>query len=107
MPNIVQTFLEFTPLAKAGVFFWVGACVGSFLNVLIYRIPRGHEWVRTRSACPSCGHILGAGDLIPIMSWVALRGRCRYCKTRVSAQYPLVEAATGAAFAAVAYMLCR
>lgn len=99
MPDLVQTFLEFPAPARAGVFFFIGACVGSFANVLFYRIPRGLEWARTRSSCPSCGHVLGLLDLIPIASWLALRGRCRYCHTAISPRYALVELAFGIAAA--------
>jgi len=66
--------------------------VGSFCNVLIFRIPRGEEFVRTPSHCPHCGHRLGAAELIPLVSWLAQDGRCRACKSPISRQYPAVEA---------------
>ncbi|NLT05914.1 MAG: prepilin peptidase [Solirubrobacterales bacterium] len=79
-----------------------GLLVGSFLNVVAYRVPRGESVVRPRSRCPSCGHEIRVYDNVPIVSWLALRGRCRDCGAPVPARYPLVEAVTGAAFAAVA-----
>lgn len=105
MASMVETFQEFPALVRAGVFFFIGACIGSFVNVLIYRIPRGLEWARTRSACPSCGHVLGALDLMPIASWLCLRGRCRYCHARVSARYAIVETIFGVAFALIGLYL--
>lgn len=98
-------YLNANPAVKAGLFFVMGACIGSFLNVLIYRIPRGQEWVKTPSACPSCGHRLGALDLVPILSWMALRGRCRYCGTSISARYALVECVTGIIFALLSIVI--
>ncbi|MBC7287219.1 MAG: prepilin peptidase [Armatimonadetes bacterium] len=74
--------------------FWLGAAVGSFLNVVIYRLPRGMSLLRPRSHCPSCGTRLSARDLIPILSWLVLRGRCRYCAHPVSVRYTVVELAS-------------
>lgn len=101
----VLILLKNYPAVMAGLFFVLGACLGSFLNVLIYRIPLKREWVRTPSSCPSCGHSLGALDLVPILSWVFLRGRCRYCRAPVSKKYPLVELASGLVFAAIALII--
>jgi leader peptidase (prepilin peptidase) / N-methyltransferase len=78
-----------------------GLLVGSFLNVVAYRLPRGESLVHPRSRCPSCGTQLRAVDNIPVVSWLALRGRCHHCGAPVSARYPLVELATGALYAAV------
>lgn len=72
----------------AGIF---GLLFGSFTNVLIYRVPRGEEFVKTPSHCTSCGHPLKWYELIPVVSYVALRGRCKSCKARISAVYPIVE----------------
>ncbi len=72
-----------------------GICIGSFTNVLILRIPKGEEFVRKGSHCMSCGHELKWFELIPIVSYLALRGKCRACKAHISLQYPLVEAANG------------
>ena len=85
------------------MFFTVGICVGSFYNVLIYRLPRDMGFVRGRSFCPSCSHSLGAADLIPIISFAALGGKCRYCKEKISARYPLMECLVGLLFV-LAYM---
>lgn len=73
----------------------VGLFVGSFVNVLIYRIPRGEEWVKTPSHCPACGHRLSWYELIPVLSWLALRGCCRVCKAPISLRYPAVELMNG------------
>jgi leader peptidase (prepilin peptidase)/N-methyltransferase len=78
----------------------VGGVVGSFLNVCIHRLPLGMSIVRPGSCCPSCGRRLAWFDNIPILSYVALAGRCRSCRTAISVRYPLVEAVTAAMFAA-------
>ena len=70
----------------------LGAIFGSFLNCTAYRIAHGESFVKGRSHCTSCGHELSALDLIPILSWVFLKGKCRYCGEKVSARYPLTEA---------------
>jgi leader peptidase (prepilin peptidase) / N-methyltransferase len=80
----------------------VGLAVGSFLNVVIYRVPRKESVVRPRSRCTACGTQISELDNIPIVSWVVLRGRCRSCSARISVRYPLVEAATAALFVASA-----
>lgn len=80
----------------------VGACVGSFLNVVIYRLPAGLSIAHPPSHCPECGHAIRWYDNIPIASWFNLRGRCRDCGTAISWRYPLVEATTAATFAALA-----
>jgi leader peptidase (prepilin peptidase)/N-methyltransferase len=79
-----------------------GLLVGSFLNVVIARVPEGRSVVTPRSACPDCGKPIGAAENIPVVSWLLLRGRAACCGTRISVRYPLVELATGAAFAALA-----
>jgi len=73
----------------------VGAIFGSFLNVVAYRLPRGESLSRPRSRCPQCQTAIRPYDNVPILSWLALRGRCRTCKASISARYPLVEAVTG------------
>ena len=75
--------------------FLYGIIIGSFLNVCIYRIPRQENIVITRSHCMKCGNTLRARDLIPVFSYVFLGGKCRYCKEKVSLQYPLVEVFNG------------
>jgi leader peptidase (prepilin peptidase)/N-methyltransferase len=119
-------------LGQPAVFPWVaaafGLCIGSFLNVVIHRLPRmmEREWrvqcaelagstvpslkepynlLRPRSACPSCGHRIRPWENIPLVSWLALRGKCAACRARISARYPLVEllAGLGAAYAAARF----
>ena len=79
----------------------VGSCVGSFLNVVIYRLPRGLSIVHPPSACPECSSKIRWFDNIPVISYLILRGRCRYCKTPISPRYALVEIATAVAFVAL------
>lgn len=78
-----------------------GAVIGSFLNVVAWRLPRGESLVHPRSRCPGCETEIAARDNIPIVSWLALRGRCRTCGNAISPRYPLIEAATAALFAAI------
>ena len=73
----------------------VGAIFGSFLNVVAYRLPRGESLARPRSRCPQCETPIRPYDNVPVLSWLALRGRCRSCRAPISARYPLVEAMTG------------
>jgi leader peptidase (prepilin peptidase)/N-methyltransferase len=79
----------------------VGLAVGSFLNVVVHRLPRRESLVRPASRCPSCGTPIPPYDNVPVISWLLLRGRCRNCGQRIPARYPLVEAGTGALYAAV------
>lgn len=81
----------------------LGLIVGSFLNVVIYRVPRGESVVRPRSRCPGCGHELAWYENIPVASWLALRARCSSCGAPISARYPLVELLTAVLFAALAW----
>jgi leader peptidase (prepilin peptidase)/N-methyltransferase len=81
--------------------FVLGAAIGSFLNVVVYRIPAGLSLIHPPSRCPHCLHRLGATENVPVFGWLWLRGRCRWCKTPISMRYPLVEAATGLLFALV------
>lgn len=76
-----------------------GACVGSFLNVVIYRLPEGKSLIRPGSHCPHCGRKLPWWENIPILAWFYLGGKCRQCRNRISFQYPAVEAATAGLFA--------
>jgi leader peptidase (prepilin peptidase)/N-methyltransferase len=79
----------------------VGALVGSFLNVVVWRLPRGESLVRPRSRCPACDKPIAPYDNVPIVSWLLLQGRCRNCGARISPRYPLIELITAAAFAGV------
>ena len=84
-------------LANFWVFFF-GACIGSFLNVVIYRIPAKISLLWPPSRCPQCHHKLGKTENVPVLGWLWLKGRCRWCKTSISPRYPLVEGATGILF---------
>ena len=92
--NIYDTIVQITV-------FWLGAAIGSFLNVVVYRVPAGLSILWPPSRCPKCLHGLGAGENIPILGWLLLRGKCRHCKTPIAARYPIVEAATAIIFVLV------
>jgi leader peptidase (prepilin peptidase)/N-methyltransferase len=77
-----------------------GLVIGSYLNVVVYRLPLGLSTVHPRSRCPGCGTLIRARDNVPVLSFLLLRGRCRTCGTTISWRYPLVEATTGALFLA-------
>ncbi|WP_345751249.1 prepilin peptidase [Microbacterium rhizophilus] len=83
----------------------LGLAIGSFLNVVAWRVPRGESVVAPASACPKCGHAIRAYDNIPVLSWLFLRGRCRDCGVPISSRYPIVEGITGALFVLVAVMM--
>ncbi len=89
-------------------FFWIGASMGSFASAISYRALRGESWIvnqftrsderqggAARSRCPNCDHQLGFMDLVPVLSWIGLRGKCRYCRNPISAIYPLLELISG------------
>jgi leader peptidase (prepilin peptidase)/N-methyltransferase len=80
----------------------LGLMIGSFLNVVAYRLPRGESIVKPRSRCTSCGTEVRSIDNIPLISWLVLRGRCRHCSAQISARYPAVELVTGIVFVIVA-----
>jgi leader peptidase (prepilin peptidase)/N-methyltransferase len=84
--------------AWAGV---LGLVVGSFLNVVVHRLPRGESVVRPRSRCPQCARTLPASENVPVLSYLWLRGRCRGCGARISPRYPALELLTGCLFAAI------
>ena len=86
---------------KVSYAFIIGLCFGSFANVLIYRLPRNISVVKPRSACPTCSKSLTVADLIPVFSWLFLRGRCRFCQKRISPRYLLVELICGLLFTAM------
>lgn len=79
-----------------------GLLIGSFLNVVIWRVPRGESVARPASHCPACGREVRPRDNVPVVSWLLLRGRCRDCAAAIGRRYPLVELATGVLFAVVA-----
>ena len=80
----------------------LGLLIGSFLNVVAYRVPRGESLVKPGSHCTTCGEDVKPWDNIPVLSWVLLRGRCRGCGEKISVRYPVVEAITAVVFAAIA-----
>ena len=87
------------------IVFWlfaVGGVVGSFLNVVVYRLPLGISLVYPPSRCPKCENLIRWYDNIPIFGWIMLRGRCRQCHNPISARYPVVEAVTAVMFAVLA-----
>ncbi len=87
------------------IVFIFGAMIGSFLNVVIYRIPKGESIVFPSSKCQSCQNSLKWWHNIPIFSWLFLRGKCYFCKDKISAQYPIVEFLTGIIFVALYFKL--
>lgn len=87
------------PIELAIVAF-LGLAIGSFLNVVIHRLPRRESLVSPGSRCPSCGYALGPADNLPVVSYLLLGGRCRKCRARISVRYPVVELATAAIFVA-------
>lgn len=99
---------ESDALAEASAFLWpwaalaLGLVVGSFANVCIHRIPLGESVVSPRSRCPSCRTPISAGDNVPVLAYLVLRGRCRHCRAGISWRYPAVEAASGLLYLAVA-----
>lgn len=92
---------EPTWLSAAGLF---GACIGSFLNVVIYRLPRGQSLVSPPSSCPSCNQRLAWHDNVPVAGWLLLGGRCRTCRNRISPQYPIGEVVTALLFVLVVWL---
>ena len=82
---------------------FLGASIGSFLTLVTYRLPRDEKIGMTRSRCPSCGTTLRVMDLLPVLSWIFSRAKCRHCKTRVSMRYPLTELACSLGALAAAY----
>lgn len=95
--------------AATGILIWlIGLCVGSFLNVVVYRLLSGLSIINpVFSMCPACRTRIAWFDNIPVVSWFALRGRCRACRAPISTQYPLIESLTGLAFVLVYFLLAR
>lgn len=108
MPNKLQALVWGLKAVWLFFIFAYGACLGSLTNVVVYRLPRGESIIRPPSKCPNCGTKLSWRDNIPVFGWLALRGKCRYCKNPISPEYPIVEAAFGLLFVAfyiIWYML--
>lgn len=78
----------------------LGLVLGSFINALVWRLHKKKDWVKGRSVCVNCGHVLAAKDLVPVFSWLSLKGKCRYCGKPISWQYPAVELGTSLLFVA-------
>lgn len=91
-----MTMVDVLPFTTQQVLVFIfGCCLGSFFNVVVYRVPEGLSLVRPGSRCPHCLHEIAFYDNIPILSYLLLRGRCRYCRGRISPRYPFIEALTG------------
>ena len=93
--STIEVFLYLFFVINATLF---GIVIGSFLNVVIYRIPEGRTIVKGHSMCMSCGHTLAAKDLVPLFSWLFLKGKCRYCGAPVASRYSKIESFTGLVF---------
>lgn len=93
-------YLLYETVASLIVFFF-GASIGSFLNVVVYRLPAGLSLLHPPSRCPHCLHRLGKTENVPVLGWIWLRGRCRWCAAPISPRYPLVEGSMGLLFLAV------
>ncbi len=98
----MNSFEVFSPGALAAVAFVFGLIIGSFLNVVIHRLPLGESLVTPRSRCPHCQHAISALENIPVISYVWLRGRCRGCAAPISLRYPAIELLTACVFTAIA-----
>ncbi|MEB3356144.1 MAG: prepilin peptidase [Synechococcales bacterium] len=96
---------DLAPVTLTLIVFILGASIGSFLNVVVYRLPAQISLLFPPSRCPQCHHRLQVYDNVPVFGWLWLRGRCRYCRHPISARYPLVEAATGLLFVAVFWLV--
>ena len=86
-------------------FTLAGTCVGSFLNVLVYRLPRHKSIVHPPSHCPHCGHPIRWYDNVPVLGWIQLRGKCRDCRLPISVRYPCIEGFCGVLFSGIAIMI--
>lgn len=93
--------LDFERLLMSLPVFLTGLCFGSFLNVIVHRLPRGGSLIRPPSSCPHCASRLGIVELIPVFNYLALKGRCRNCRARISVRYPLIELSTGVLFSSI------
>ena len=87
------------------IIFIIGSLFGSFFTLAVYRIPKKQDIIHTHSYCPNCNHKLGLLDLFPIISYIALRGRCRYCKEKIRPRYFILEILSGTLFILFAYLM--
>ena len=98
------------PILSVIVCLWcivLGACVGSFLNVFVYRLPRRKSLLHPPSHCPVCGHLIRWHDNVPMFGWIKLRGKCRDCQSPISVRYPCVEGFCAALFGGIFVLLER
>ncbi|MDF2628542.1 MAG: peptidase domain protein [Symbiobacteriaceae bacterium] len=95
MAELFATYANTSPGFAAGVGFLLGLVFGSFSSVLAYRLPRGESIVSPRSSCPHCQRVLGPADLVPVLSYIWLRGRCRHCGASIAWRYPVLELICG------------
>ncbi|HLO02351.1 MAG TPA: prepilin peptidase, partial [Symbiobacteriaceae bacterium] len=100
MLQLLSFWPSLGPVGRAVTLFCLGLAVGSFLSVLRYRLPRRQDPLRGRSRCTACGHTLGVAELVPLLSYLVQRGRCRHCQAVIAPIYPLLELATGVLAAA-------
>ncbi len=103
----VELFSEAVTWVVALWMMVMGGVIGSFLNVVVYRLPAGKSLITPGSQCPACNHPIRWFDNLPVLSWLILRGRCRDCHTAISPRYPIVEAITAAMFLVVWWVECR
>lgn len=96
LPNAI--LVRLMEVFMSGWFFVLGATIGSFLNVVVFRLPQGISLIAQRSKCPACQYPIAARDNIPIVGWLKLKGRCRNCEAAIPIRYPVVEFCTGAIF---------
>ena len=99
---------QYDPVVIVLWFFWftvLGACVGSFLNVLVYRLPLRKSLVHPPSHCPRCGHLIRWYDNVPVIGWIKLRGKCRDCRLPISVRYPCIEGFCGILFGSAFVLL--
>lgn len=101
MPTSTDFLIDFVTALWLG---FIGACVGSFLNVVAYRVPIGLSVVWRPSHCPRCNHPIRARDNVPVLGWLMLGGKCRDCKAPISPRYAIVEAIVGLVFLTLAYL---
>ena len=106
----METYIKLTRLTYEFFFplgmvfsFAIGSCIGSFLNVCIWRIPRGENLSNPPSHCPSCNYAIPIWYNIPIAAWLILGGKCKNCKTAISPRYIIIEAVTGSIFVLMTY----
>jgi leader peptidase (prepilin peptidase) / N-methyltransferase len=103
----IAILVEQSPWIVLLFLFVLGSVIGSFLNVVIYRLPRKMNIAWPPSQCTACGHPIRWYHNVPIFGWLWLRGRCRDCGVKISPRYPLIEFAVGLVFAAIGWLLIR